>query len=609
MVRERTEELSVLNQRLELSVEVASMGIWDWDISRNVTSWNDKLFDIYGLPQEVPMPYEKWAQAVHADDLPRAEAWLQSVLESKAKGDCEFRIIRPDQSVRHIFAAATPITDKHNQVVREIGINIDITEQKRAETRLRTAKEQAESANKAKSTFLANMSHEIRTPMNAILGYSQLMQRDAGLSAKQKQNLDTVNRSGEHLLELINDVLEMSKIEAGRIELNTSSFDLHALLNDLEMMFRVRAHANSLTLGFAQDDNLPRVIATDEGKVRQVLINLLGNAVKFTKQGGISVETRWECGRDDERLLTFSVKDTGPGIAQADQQRIFGAFDQSNAGRTGAGGTGLGLAISRRYAQMLRGAIKVESELGKGSCFCFTLPATVGEATHIVEKADERRVIGLRPGQSAYRVLVVDDQEHNRDILAEMLKLVGFNVKQAASGVDGIELFTTWSPHAIMMDIRMPGMDGIEATQRIRALPEGKEVVVVAVSASTLDTQKKDVLAPGMADGFVTKPFRESELFDELHHQLGVEYVYQASEQTDAATPATPPAVALERIAELSQTLRQELYQAAVTLDQQNFERILADVEKEFPDMAAGLHSLMVQFEYERLQELLDMKE
>ncbi|MGI9205189.1 MAG: histidine kinase dimerization/phospho-acceptor domain-containing protein, partial [Woeseiaceae bacterium] len=238
--RKAEEELRQLSYRLELGVESASMGIWDWDIPNNITSWNDKLFEIYGLPKQVPMPYESWAAAVHPDDLPGAESWLQSVFENKSKGETEFRIIRPDGSVRHIYAAALPVTDDNGEVVREIGINIDVTRKREAEQELMQAKELAEEATRAKSDFLANMSHEIRTPMNAIMGMNQLCLKTE-LAPKQRDYLEKVDRAANSLLGIINDVLDLSKIEANKLELEHIEFRIEDVLDSLRHLVDLKA--------------------------------------------------------------------------------------------------------------------------------------------------------------------------------------------------------------------------------------------------------------------------------------------------------------------------------------------------------------------------------
>jgi len=482
----------------------------------------------------------------------------------------------------------------------------DISGRKKAEAEIVAAKEAAEAASKAKSLFLANMSHEIRTPMNAILGYSQLMQRDRDLSQDHKKSLKIINRSGEYLLDLINDVLEMSKIEAGRIEVVLQSFDLHGLLDDLERMFRVPAEAKGLSLSFSYSGDLPRYVRSDEGKVRQVLINLLGNAVKFTKAGFISLSALSESNRENRAFhLSFAVQDCGFGIAPGDHEKIFGAFDQTDTGRGNEGGTGLGLAISRQYARLLGGDIGVESELGEGSTFSFYIQAEEGRAEECRQPVDSRRVVGLSSGQGTYRILVADDLEHNRDILTRMLSRVGFEVREVANGRECVDAFEAWSPHAIMMDIRMPVMNGVEATQEIRKLPGGSDVAIFAVSASALDDQRLLVLQDGMANAFIPKPFREHEVFDELHCHMGIEFAYEEAEST--MDKVSPPEKGLTRsmLDALPASLREELFEASLNVDLPTIKRLLGVMEEDVPDLASGLRQLADQYAYDRLQALL----
>src|SRR4051794_5798750 len=385
------------------------------------------------------------------------------------------------------------------------------------------------------------MSHEIRTPMNAILGFSQLMLRDHDLTPRQCQNLGTINRSGEHLLALINDILEMSKIEAGRTTLNPSTFDLPVLLKDLEMMFRVRTEEKKLSFSVETIGDVPRFIVTDINKLRQVFINVIGNAVKFTDRGGIALRVRADREAAAGPRLRVEVEDTGPGISADDQDKLFRHFEQTKTGQQTGTGTGLGLAISREFVRLMGGDISLSSQVGKGSVFVINLPLKAGEAQAVAATEKPQQVLSLLRGQATIKVLIADDIEDNRQLLAQLLSPVGFDVRLATNGAEAVREFEQWRPHLVLMDFRMPVMDGHEAIRRIRAMPGGGEVKIIAVTASAMDDNRQELMEVG-ADDFIGKPFREAELFQKIPAQGGVEYV----------SAAPPPPASREEKAELT---------------------------------------------------------
>lgn len=434
-------------------------------------------------------------------------------------------------------AAIAPITDAGGRITNYLAVKEDITERKRLEAELIKAKDAAEAANRAKSAFLANMSHEIRTPMNAILGFSQLMRRDPAATPKQKQQIETINRSGEHLLALINDILEMSKAEAGHATLNPSAFDLHALIDDVENMLRPRAVAKGLRLEVVRSAGLPRFVTADEGKLRQILLNLLGNALKFTEKGAVALRLAAQPGAEREFQLTAEVEDTGPGISPQELAMLFRPFEQAQAGRAAGGGTGLGLAISREYVRLMGGDVTVKSRPGQGSVFSFNIALKEASQSEATQKNQPRQVKGLKPGQQQYRVLVADDKEDNREFLAQLLEPAGFDVRQAADGAAALIEFETWRPQLILMDLQMPGMDGYEAMRRIRAGAGGKEAKIIVVTASVFGETNLEATGAG-ADDLILKPFRESELFEKIQNLLGAEYIYEEEAPAAIAGPA-----------------------------------------------------------------------
>ncbi len=479
---------------------------------------------------------------------------------------------------------------------------VDLSERKAMEDALRQAKEIAEAANRAKSVFLASMSHEIRTPMNAILGFSQLMQRDPALAPAQREHLAIINRAGEHLLALINNILEMSKIEAGRIHLEMQPFDMHGMIEELLLLFRMRAEAKSLLLDLECAPDVPRWVVSDAGKLRQILINLLSNAVKFTAKGRVSLLVSMST-RKEPRTVRFAVRDTGMGIAPEDLPRLFRAFEQTASGRFTGTGTGLGLTISRYYARMLGGDIEVTSSPGQGACFSFEVTAGIAPSEAIAQMMAPPPVLRLRPGQPECRVLVVDDNQMNLDFVKALLLQVGFSVRTASDGHEAMAAFDAWHPHVVLMDMAMPGMDGFAATRTIKASARGAQTPVIGLTAIAFEEDRKTVLAAG-ADLFIRKPFKEAELLDAIRTSLGLEYEYGLPPAPPAAPLRTARLTAAE-LRSLPEPIRDGLRQAALSADLGRLRDLLASVARLNPDLAGRLLLLADHFQYETLAALL----
>jgi PAS domain S-box-containing protein len=425
----------------------------------------------------------------------------------------------------------------------------DISDRRQGELELQQAKEAAEAANRAKSAFLANMSHELRTPLNVVLGFTQLLSSELSLNPNYREQLNIILNSGEHLLKLINDVLEMSKIDAGRVTLNEGNFNLHQLLNHLQEMMQPKAASKGLRLTFQHAADVPQIVYADEGKLQQVLLNLLGNAIKFTQTGIVTLrvgkqpldrrqtqtpdylKARLAGSLTRDYTLSFEVEDTGPGIATAEMEHLFGAFVQAEAGRQSGQGTGLGLAISRRYIELMGGEIKVNSVLNQGSTFKFEIPIRVVEA-NLQPLQQAQRIVGLQPEQPTYRILIVEDQVTSRILAVRILAKVGFEVREAADGQEAIALWQSWCPHLIFMDMQMPVMDGYAATRQIRQWESGSDkldrhTIIIALTASAFEEQRSQMIQAG-CDDVVYKPFKVNDLLNTIAKHLDVQYTYAA---------------------------------------------------------------------------------
>ena len=479
---------------------------------------------------------------------------------------------------------------------------------------MQKAREEAEAANAAKSGFLANVSHELRTPLNAILGFAELLRQDMSLTMEQRDYLEIINRSGANLLSMINDVLELSKIESGRATLREDNFDLHLLLAGIRDMFSLRAKEKGLTLRCDHLGEVPRYVRADEVKLRHILHNLLANAIKFTRRGGVTLRVCPIGGAPGGDMLQFDVEDTGPGIAQHELAAIFEPFVQASLGQQTVEGTGLGLAITREYVRLMGGDIRVSSTLGAGSLLQFEIRVRAVGASKVRPVVSARRVVGIEQGQVArhggpYRLLVAEDDEPSRRLLVRLFEPLGVDVKEAKDGRETIEIWQNWRPDLIWMDMHMPVIDGHEATRRIRAAG-GSGTVIVAVSASAFEEDRERALADG-CDDFVRKPFRAEELYEMLTKHLGIRFSYEERAPSPAVTSLPDGELAVKSpampdLSGLPRALVAELRKATILADTR---RLFSTIEKvgEFDSaLADELRSRARQFDYRSILSLID---
>ncbi|MFM9263696.1 response regulator [Tychonema sp. BBK16] len=638
---------------------------------------NDQLY----LPENFPISRALQGEYVKVDNVEIIQYGLTISLEISA-----MPIYNSSGDISYAIAVIQDISDRKElesflanyQRTLEAQI-VERTEQ------LQQAALAAETANRAKSTFLANMSHELRTPLNAILGFTQVMETSPNFTSEDRENLRIIHRSGEYLLTLINQALDLSKIEAGRMIAIPTNFDLYRLLEELQDMFQMRSQDQGLYLVFLRSTNVPQYVQTDEVKLRQVLINILGNAIKFTETGGVSVKVRikeeeyeeepfsmgewrkkkkWEdkqtnvdCEvKDDVNIpdfcwLQFEIEDTGVGISPEELDNAFKAFVQTSSGQKIQKGTGLGLTISRNFVRLMGGDISVESQVGRGSIFKFEVKVNLVDFAAIPAPKTKSVVIGLEANQPSYRILIVDDREDNRLLLVKLLSPLGFLLQEASNGLEAVEIWESWHPHLIFMDLRMPVMDGYEATIKIKARIKQNEEEqernedptiqntsaksplsevqglrgdsveepstssefpiskIIALTASIIEREKRSFALLIGCDDFISKPFRKIDILDTLNKHLGVKYIY--SDSTDFSSTGDRPdvdSISNATLGFVSKLPAEWINNMKGVIRSADFDLIASTIEEirsDNSEFAEILRSYLDNFEYEKILNLI----
>ncbi len=585
----------------------------------------------------VNQAYAEWYRSSKDDVVGRTvkEVWSEEAyhgvrhyINAVLQGErVSFETLRIDQygQPRSVNVDYVPHFDGQGNVKAFFVLVQDITRYKQLQNALTDARNAAEAANQAKSEFLANMSHELRTPLSAILGFAQIMDHSQTLVQKDREDLGIINRAGEHLLTLIQQVLDLSKIEAGRITLNETRFDLYHLLHDVVDLFRFKAEKKQVHLLFECSPEVPQYIFADEVKLRQILLNLLSNAIKFTEEGRVSLRvsefdelhelSTQKLRNSKTQKLLFEIEDTGSGIASEEIDTLFQAFAQTRTGRLAQEGTGLGLAISRKFVQLMGGDISVISEVGKGSMFSFNIQVRAVAGTPVESQQTACRPVALEAGQPRYRMIIAADKPDNRKLLVEFLQPFSFDLREALNGKEIIEIWQRWQPNLIWMELRMPIMDGYEATRQIRnSDSEIRNIPIIAMTASSFQGTGAAALSAG-CDAVLYEPFREAEIFDLIQKHLGVRYVYEdktiAKRPFDKLRTSQAPiekGLTSESLAALPAEVLTELREAVTGLDSEESRKIIARIREDHPQLAEVLEKLVDTYRFDILQEYLEEK-
>ncbi|MEG4573075.1 PAS domain S-box protein [Microcoleus sp. N3A4] len=530
-----------------------------------------------------------WLDAIHPDDRERtAQVWMEAV-QTKSLYEIEYRIRGADGNYRYFQARGVPILNEDGSIREWVGTCTDIHDRKQTEFVQAKAREAAEAASRAKSEFLANMSHELRTPLNGIMGYAQILQRSKVLNEEERSRIDVIYQCGSHLLTLINDILDLSKIEAQKVELMPTDFHFPAFLQGVAEMCRIRAELKGIHFHFPSTLELPIGIRADEKRLRQVLINLLSNAIKFTDEGSVTFTVSFAT----EGKIRFEIRDTGTGIAQDELQAIFQPFEQVGDRRRQTEGTGLGLAISKRIVELMGSTIQVQSEMNVGSVFWFDVNLSQADEWVKASQIDHRgQIVGIKNREP--KIVVIDDKWANRSVISNLLSPIGFEVSEANDGQEGWEKILEVQPDLIVTDLLMPELDGFELIKRVRESENFKDIIIIVSSASVFEADQYRSLEAG-GNTFIPKPVQATELLKKIQQYLDLEWVYEGNEDplplvSDTNELIAPPATEMEILYELAMKGNfLEIVKQAALLEQIDpkyipFAKILHQMAKDFQD-------------------------
>lgn len=468
-------------------------------------------------------------------------------------------------------------------------------------SQLNEAIETAEIANQAKSRFIANMSHEFRTPLHGIMGFSQLLLKDDQITLDQQSSLNTIHRSSEHLLSLVNEVITLSKVEAGMLTYESKDVNLHDLCEGVQDLFSLQAVSKNIQFQIYLAPDIPQYVRTDAQKLRQILINLLGNALKFTKQGSVDCQVQWRSASSEasSHQLRFTIQDTGPGIPEHLLPQLFNSFTQDPLTRDSFGGIGLGLTLCQRFIHLLKGDISIDSVEGKGTTVSFHIPVELGEPV-LELSVSKKTAVGLAENQIPYRILVVEDYSDNREILVMMLETVGFEVKEAENGQEAVDFNQTWHPHLIWMDLQLPLLNGLEATRLIKAQTQNPPVII-AITAQALEADEVKALKAG-CDNYLRKPYKATQVFDKMAQHLDITYRYDTPSPTRPATNPIP--LTIKQLDSMPRSWVQLLHEAAIKLDEDMLDQLMKDIPHDQPSLKSSLEYLMTTYQYDVIMEV-----